>query len=201
MLRLATLVALGLAAAAPALSFDAASQGALDAMKRGKPVPIAEVATLMLGAQKWCYNQRESQCAWSDTYLAINGNAVSFELSHPWNEEVDITYVNQGVLREGRFICGSGFNWIPSVRAYGRPDGLEIGGRDLAALKLEIEQFTTPEQEFDCFDYVLEDVDDAAQTVILLQRQYIDGVTDPANDATVTLHFDQATADGLGWYW
>jgi hypothetical protein len=201
MIRFTALAAVCLVAATPGLAFDDASQGAIDTLKRGKAVPIGPVTTLMMGAETWCYNQTGTDCAWSDTYLAINGNQVSFELSHPWSESLDISYVSQAVLRDGRFICYSGYNWIPSVRAYTRPDGIEVGGRDLAALKLEIEQWTDLANDADCFDYVFEGRDDTAQTLTLLQRQWIDGETDAADDATVTLHFDKATADGLGWYW
>lgn len=201
MRMLVAITLIGLAACGPGIAFEADTAATIETLKRGKLVPIDKVVPLMLGAETWCYNQREDECGWSDIYLAVEGNEVAFEISHPWDAAIDISYVNAGVLREGRYICGDGFDWIPSVRAYGREDHLEIGGRELAALKLEIGQWTTPEQEFDCFDYVFEDADAAAGTVILLQRQYSDGVTDPANDATVTLHFNKATADGLGWYW
>ncbi|QQR38800.1 hypothetical protein [Devosia rhizoryzae] len=201
MIRFAAVFVLSLLGVVPGLAFDEASQAAIDGMKRGKAVPITAVTELMKGAQMWCYNQRENECAWSDIYLSISGNDVEFEMSHPWNDLIDISYINRGALKDNRFICGSGYDWIPSVRAYERGTGYVIGGRTLAALKLEVEQFTTVQQEFDCFDYVFEAADDEAQTVTLLQRQYEDGETDPANDATVTLHFDQATAADLGWYW
>lgn len=200
MRRLVATIALALASTAPTFAFDASSQAVIEHMKRGKVVPIAMVADLMMGSEKWCYQQTESGCHWSDTYLSVHGNDVSFEISHPWNEATDISYVTTGVLREGRFICEAGHDWIPSVRAYGSEDGFELGGRDLAALKLDIEQWSNVAGATDCFDYVFEGADDAAQTIALLQRQYADGVTDAANDVSVTLHFDAATAKSLGWY-
>lgn len=193
-------IALALALASPALAFDTAIEDVIDQSKRGKPVPIAMVADLMMGAQKWCYLQAENACNWSDTYLFVQGNDVSFEIAHAWNEAIDIAYVTAGVLREGRFICETGFDWVPSVRGSARDDGVAIGGRDLAALRLDIEQWANIAGATDCFDYVFEGTDAETQTIKLLQRQFVDGVTDSANDVSVTLHFDPATAQALGLY-
>ena len=82
-----------------------------------------------------------------------------------------------------------------------RADGNAIEGRALAALKQEIYGEVALEDNDDCFDYLYQGQDKAAETVTLLQRQYVDGTTDPANDALVTLHFNTETAEALGWYW
>ena len=201
MIRFAAVFALSMLGALPAFAFDAASQAAIDGLKAGKPVPIAAVTDLMLGSELWCYNQREGECGWSDLYLSVHGNQVNFELSHPWSESIDISYVSQGVLRDGRFICYSGYDWIPSVRGFERPDGWAIGGRELEALRLEIEQWTDLAGDKDCFDYVFVSADETAETVTLTQRQWTEGETDAANDAVVTLYFAKAAADELGWYW
>ena len=51
------------------------------------------------------------------------------------------------------------------------------------------------------FDYLLKGSDAEAETITLLQRQFTDGVTDPINDVTVTLHFNAADAAALSWYY
>ena len=198
MIRFSALV-LSLLAAAPALAFDPGTEAVIDASKVGKPVPINMVADLMMNSVRWCYAQQDTACAWSEIYLAVHGNGIAFEVSTPWSDALDISYTNHGALREGRFICETNHDWIASVRAYGSADGYEVGGRELAALKLEIEQWTDFTATPNCFDYVFRGADEAAQTIELLQGQYTDGVTDPANDVLVTLHFDQETADSLAW--
>ena len=196
MIRLSALV-LSLLAAAPALAFDPSTEAVIEASKVGKPVPIDMVADLMMNSVRWCYAQQDTACAWSEIYLGVHGNEVEFEISTPWSDAVDIFHVNHGRLREGRFICETNHDWIPSLRAYGSTDGYEVGGRDLAALKLEIGQWTDFAATPNCFDYVFRGADEAAETIDLMQRQYTDGVTDPANDVLVTLHFNPQTAIGL----
>jgi hypothetical protein len=186
-----------LLATMPALAFDATTEAVIEASKIGKPVPIASVAELMMSSKRWCYAQQEAACAWSEVYLSVYGNAVEFEVSTPWSDTAAVSYVNQGTLRENRFICETNHDWISSIRAYGVEDGREIGGRDLAALKLDVQHWTDFTGVPDCYDYVFRGADEQAQTIVLSQRQYGNGVTDPANDVLVTLHFDQETADGL----
>lgn len=184
-----------------ALAYDAASQDVIDRFKPGKLVPIEAVGSLMLGAERWCYDQRGEECGWSDIYLEIDGDMVRYELSNPWSAAIDISFVAEGVFRDGRYICDTGFDWVPSVRAYERPDGQAIEGRELDALKQEIAAHIDTSQAGDCFDYLYGGHDEEAQTIILTQRQYVDGTHQPARDAEVTLHFDKAKADNLGWYW
>lgn len=201
MRALALSLVLILAGAAPSLGFDAESQALIERMKAGKLVPISDVATLMMGSERWCYKQQENNCAWSDIYLSVSESGATYEISNPWSEEVDISFIDEGVFKQDRYICETGADWVPTVRAFGREDGTAIEGRDLAALKDEIHSQIDVSDDDDCFDYLYQGSDAAAQTVMLLQRQYVDGETDPANDAVVTLYFDKAAADNLGWYW
>lgn len=196
-IALATLAALSGAA----LAYDAASQAVIDRFKPGKLVPIETVGALMLGAERWCYEQKGNECGWSDIYLGIDGDRVRYELSNPWSAAVDISFIAEGIFRDGRYICDTGFDWVPSVRAYERPDGQAIEGRELDALKQEIAAHIDTSQSKDCFDYLYEGHDAEAQTISLTQRQYVDDAHQPARDAEVTLHFDKANADDLGWYW
>lgn len=201
MRRFAPALAALLTLSGTAMAYDAASQAVIDRFKPGKLVPISDVGALMMGAERWCYDQRENECGWSDIYLGIEGEVVRYELSNPWNEAIDISFVAEGVFRDDRYICNTGFDWVPSVRAYGRPDGQAIEGRELDALKQEITVQIDTSQSKDCFDYLYEGHDAEAQTISLTQRQFMDGTHRPERDAIVTLHFDKANADNLGWYW
>lgn len=197
----ALLLALWGIAVAPGLAQDAASQAVIDGMKAGKLMEISDVAVMMMGAERWCYNEQEGNCAWSDIYLSVSETGAVYEISNPWSQDIDISFVDQGVFKDNRYICEAGSDWVPTVRAFGREDGTAIEGRDLAALKEEIYGVVTPEDADDCFDYLYQHQDKSAETVTLLQRHYMDGETDPANDALVTLYFDKEAADALGWYW
>jgi hypothetical protein len=194
-------VALLVASALPGHAFDADTEAMLDRFKAGKLVQASDVAVLMRGAERWCYNEQHGNCAWSDIYLSVQGADIRFEISNPWNELVDISSVDHAVFRDNRYVCEVGFDWIPSVRAFDRSNGTAIEGRALDALRQEIRHHATPEDSDDCYDYLYRGADADRQVVMLLQRQYIDGVTDASNDALVTLHFDKDAADNLGWYW
>jgi hypothetical protein len=195
-----TIGLMGLAGLTPAFGFDADSQAVVDRMKTGKLVPIAEVATLMRGAERWCYRQTEAGCSWSDIYLEVTAEGASYEIGNAWNAVYDIVFTDHGTFEEGRYICETGYDWVPTVRAFRRDDGSPVGGRELHALKQEIIGYRGTEEN-DCFDYLFEGADAAARTVTLLQRQFTGGVHDPANDVAVTLHFDAESAEALAWYW
>ena len=197
----ALLIALCAGLTGPAAAQDAGSQAVIDRMKAGKLIPISAVAVLMMGSERWCYRLQEGNCAWSDIYLSTSAKGATYEISNPWSEDVDISFIDEGVFKDDRYICETGLNWVPTVRAYGRESGTAIEGRELAALKEEIYGVVTVEDDDDCFDYLFQHQDKAAETVTLLQRQYVDGQTDPANDALVTLYFNKEAADALGWYW
>ncbi|MHA6299813.1 hypothetical protein [Devosia sp. CAU 1758] len=199
--RLALLLILILGSALPGLAQDAQSQAAIDKMKSGKLMAISEVAVLMMGSERWCYREQEGNCAWSDIYLSVNANGATYEISNPWSEETDISFVDEAVFKEDRYICEMGIDWVPTVRAFERESGSAIEGRALAALKAEIYSMVTTDDDDGCFDYLYQHQDKSAETVTLLQRHYIDGVTDPGNDALVTLHFNKDSAEALGWYW
>ncbi|MBJ3785906.1 hypothetical protein [Devosia sediminis] len=201
MRRLAFSLALLVAGAVPGLAFDADTEAVLDRLKTGKLVHIDDIATLMMASERWCYFEQDGECSWSDIYLSIEGTDATYEISNPWTEEIDISFVDHGELRDNRYICEIGFDWVPSVRAYEREDGDAIEGRALEALRQEIASTITTADNSDCFDYVYRGADAETEIVTLLQRQYVDGETDPANDVEVKLYFDKDAAEALGWYW
>jgi hypothetical protein len=198
---LAVILALWAVATASVVAQDEQSQAVMDRIKAGKLMPISDVAVLMMGSERWCSREQEGNCAWSDIYLEVTETGATYEISNPWSEEVDISFVDQGIFKDGRYICETGHDWVPTVRAYGREDGTAIEGRDLAALKQEIAEQVDTSDDDDCFDYLYQHQDKDAETVTLLQRHYIDGETDPANDALVTLYYNKDAAADLGWYW
>ena len=199
MRRFAMVLGFGLLGLAPALAFDADIEAVIDHMKTGKAIPIADVGTLMSGAERWGYNQDGSNCMWSDIYLKVDAKGAVFELEHAWDDVHDVQFVERGEFRDGRFICETGGDWLPTLRATRRSDGMPLGGRELAALKDEVGAYVTRDAN-NCFDYLFEGADPAADTVSLLQRQYTDGVYQDGADAKVTLHFDADTAQGLSFY-
>lgn len=199
MRRLALLATLALTATLPAAAMDADSQAVVERLKVGKGLHIEDVGTLMMGAERWCYHESDGACAWSDIYLEVTPDGARYEIGNAWDSDTDIVSVDQGEFRDGRYICESGYDWVPTVRAFSRADGAPLSGRDLDALRQEI--YSMAGERGDCFDYVYRGRDAQADTVTLLQRQYSGGVHDPARDAEVTLHFDKASADALTWYW
>jgi hypothetical protein len=199
--RLVLSLAVVLLGTAAATAFDDASQAVIDRSKTGKGVTITDVATLMMASERWCYNQQDTKCQWSDVYLSTTADKAVIEISTAWSETTDISYVSEGEFREGRFICDIAFDWIPSVRAYGRVDGYALEGRELADLRAEISEMVDTSDDHACYDYIYRGHDASAQTITLLQRDYAGTGGDVLGEATVTLHFDKVTAEGLGWYW
>lgn len=194
---LAVALALGTTAV---FAFPAEIDSALSGLKVGKAVPIETVAEFMRLSERWCYNETDGACGWTDIYLSVDADGATYEIANAWSEDVDVAFVDHGVFRDGRFICETGFDWVPSVRATRRADGSVIGGRELAALRDEIASYQNGVQ--DCFDYEYRGSDSEAGTITLLQRQYDEsGETDPLNDAEVTLHFDATSAAELGLYY
>jgi hypothetical protein len=194
-------VAVLVASTLPGHAFDTETAAVLERLKSGKLMQAGDVALLMRNAERWCYNEQEGNCAWSDIYLAVGDSEIRYEISNPWSEEIDISFVDTLVIRDNRYVCEIGFDWVPSVRAYDRSDGNAIEGRALEAIRQDISAHAAPTNNSDCYDYLYRGADEGQEVVTLLQRQYSDGVTDPANDAVVTLHFNAETAADLGWYW
>lgn len=196
------IVALSLTCATPSLGFDAATTAIVAHQKSGKPVSMTDVAQLMRSSERWCYNQDGTTCDWSDVYLDVTDAGADYEISNAWNETYDIAFVDKGVFEGNRYICETGFDWVPSVRASLRADGSVVGGRALAELKGEIAGEIAAGDNFtNCFDYLWQGADTAAQTITLLQRQYVEGDYDTSRDTPVTLHFDPASAAALNWRW
>ena len=202
MKRLLTIAALAMGCVTPSLAFDAATETVIATHKAGKPISISDVAVLMRSSERWCYNQDGFSCDWSDVYLNVTDDGADYEISNAWDETYDIAFVDKGAFKDNRYICETGFDWVPSVRASLRSDGSTLGGRVLATLKSEIaEVISQSADELSCFDYLWSGSNAAQQTVTLVQRQYVNGTYDESRDTPVTLHFDPETAAKLTWRW
>lgn len=199
MRRLLACLVIGFVGISPVLAFDAGTQDVLDRMKIGKLVPIADIATLMRSSERWCYAEEEGSCSWSDIYLDVTETGATYEIGNAWDADRNVIFTDHGTFEEGRYICETGYDWVPTLRAFNRADGSPINGRPLWAFKTEIGEGRRA--SVDCFDYVLKGADAEAETVTLLQRQFKDGVTDTSNDVMVTLHFNADTAATLTWYY
>ena len=176
-------------------------QDVIDRHKANKPVNIADIATLMRGSERWCYLEDAGTCSWSDIYLDVTDAGAEYEIGNAWNETVDVLFTDTGTFKDGRYICETGVDWIPTLRAANRADQTIVTGRALKAIKTEL-YANRSDPVIDCFDYLYLGADAEAQTVRLLQRQYsADEVYDPTKDTEVTLHFDPADAAALTWRW
>ncbi|WDR07124.1 hypothetical protein PSQ90_06730 [Devosia rhodophyticola] len=194
-------VALLIAGCAPAFSFDAATDAVLGSLKIGKVLHQNALTTLMSGSQRWCYDQQQNSCGWSDIYLDIGDERVSYEGSTLWDEATEIAVVHELALRDDRYVCEVAETATPTTRAIAVGSGQPIGGRPLAELKAEIGAAEAADISYDCFDYVLISLAQNRESLILRQRQYINGTTDAANDVSVTLHFDPTVAHSLKLRW
>lgn len=181
-----------------ALAFDVDTQAIADRYKVGKALKIADLKTLMSASERWCYSEEDGTCGWSDIYLEVDGDHVTFELGNAWNTDVDIAFVTEGEFRDNRYFCEVGEDWVPGVRAINRANGTLVGGRELFALKREIEEVVAGGSD-DCFDYQFVSADAENQTITLSQRQFVDSEHDPDADTAVTIHFDKASAAALTW--
>ncbi|WP_240231561.1 hypothetical protein [Devosia lacusdianchii] len=194
------IAALSLSFTPSAFGFDAATQGIIERYKANKLVAMSDVATLMSSSERWCYAEEAGSCGWSDIYLDVTDTGAEFEIGNAWSEAVDIAFTDRGTFKDNRYICETGEDWVPTLRAISRPEGKLLVGRELHALKAEVEA-TQAADTLDCFDYLYRSSDADAQTITLLQRQYTDDVYNPVNDTEVTLHFDAANAAALTWRW
>jgi len=176
-------------------AMDAQSQAVTERYKPGKLMRIADVATLMLGSARWCYAEAEGGCDWTDIYLDVTDSGAQYEISNGWAEDVDIAFVDRGEFRDGRYICETGYDWTPSLRATHK-DGMAINGRDLATIRAEVSEVNSGDAAY-CFDYLYQSADPEADTVTLLQRQYDPEGNDVGADVEVTLHFNAEDAAAL----
>jgi hypothetical protein len=183
-----------------ALAFDADTQGIIDRHKAGKPVSMTDISVLMRASEKWCYDNQDHSCAWTDIYLEVTETGATFEIGNAWDAETDIAFTDEGVFEDDRYICESKKDWVPTVRATRRSDGSSLDGRLLWELKSAIRANQTSESQ-DCFDYLFLRSDADYQQVTLLQRQYTDDVHVEGNDVEVSLHFNAEDAAGLSWRW
>jgi len=193
-------LALTLATGSAAQAFDADTQAIVTRHKAGKPVNITDIAHLMRASEMWCYVEQDRSCAWTDIYLDVTDEGAQYEIGNAWDAETNISFTDRGVFKDSRYICETGYDWVPTVRAARRGDGSVIGGRALFDVKAAI--YATREGDTqDCFDYLYRSSDAEQQTVTLLQRHYVDDAYDESGDAEVTLHFNAEDAAGLSWRW
>lgn len=186
-----------LALATPALALDAASDAVVARLKPGKPIKMSDVATFMRGSEKWCYAQQDDTCGWTDIYLDVGDTDVQYEGGAAWNEDTDAFIVHAAALKDNRYICEVAENPAPTTRAISRKDGHVLVGRELATFKQDVAASYTDSSKLNCFDYTFVSVSPDRESLVIHQRQWLDGVTDQANDVDVTLHFDPAVADKL----
>lgn len=190
-------LALMLALPSAAQAFDTETAALVGKYKSGKPVAGADVAALMRGSEKWCYDNQDSSCAWSEVYLDVTEDAVSFELANTWDDATAYAFTDQGAFKDDA-ICQTGYNWIDNLRAMRRSDDGIILGRALRDFKLAMAEARPDLETYDdCFDYLFVSSDAEQQVVTLRQRQYAGGVHDPLNDVEVTIHFDAEDAARL----
>lgn len=184
-----------------AVAMDAEAETLARGYKGGKDMPISDVATLMRLSERWCYNQQDMTCAWSDIYLDVTDIGAVYEVTSLWDPEREITLTDFGAFEEDRFICEIAPRTGEALRAR-TVDGTEIGGRDLWDLKGEIAaHFAADTQGPLCFDYAFVGLSIPDDTITLTQRTWRNDSTDPAEDAEVTIHFDPATAAALTTRW
>ena len=200
MRHLLAIVAVTLLGAAPALAFTPDTAEVLTRVKSGKAVKITDVATLMRDSERWCYNEADNHCAWSDIYLSVTEEGALYEISNAWSETQDISLIDKGEFSDNRFICETGFDWVPSVYVTERSDGVAVGGRALQAIKDELDPMRGRTSLL-CFDYLYLRSDAARQTVTLRQRSHDGDTMLPDDDAEVTLHFDPSEAAALVQTW
>jgi hypothetical protein len=193
-------LAIALTTGSTALAFDADTQAIISRHKANKPVSMTDVAQLMRASEQWCYDNQDHSCAWTDIYLEVTDTGVTYEIGNAWDAETDIAFTDEGVFKDDRYICETGKDWVPTVRATRRSDDSVISGRMLWELKTAISA-TREGDTVDCFDYLYLRVDADHQTVTLLQRQYTDDVHIEGNDVEVSLHFNAEDAAGLTWRW
>lgn len=189
-----------LATAPAAMAFDAEVQDIIASHKAGKPVAMHDVATLMQLSAQWCYLYQEHSCAWTDIYLDVTDKGATFEIGNAWDADTDIAFTDRAVFRDDRYICETGYDWVPSLRATRRSDGSVLGGRMLWDLKAKV-AVNRDAESIDCFDYLYLRSDADGETVTLLQRQYTDDVHVESNDVEVSVHFNAEDAAGLLWRW
>ncbi len=183
-----------------ALAFDADIQSIISRHKANKPVSMTDMAQFMRASEQWCYDNQDHSCAWTDIYLEVTDTGASFEIGNAWDADTDIAFTDEGLFKDDRYICETGKDWVPSVRATRRSDGSVIGGRMLWEVKTAI-YATRDGDTQDCFDYLYLRSNPDQQTVTLLQRQYTDDQHVEGNDVEVSLHFNAEDAAGLTWRW
>jgi hypothetical protein len=198
MKTLLAVAALTLLGATPAFAFDQSITDIISRLKANKPMNTTDVSQLMSSSERWCYYEEDGSCSWSDIYLDVTEAGALYEIGNAWDADIDLIFTDTGVFKDGRYICETGVNWVPTLRANRRSDGSPIGGRALYDIKLEVEA-NNADAVIDCFDYTFVSSDAAAQTVTLMQRQYTDDAYLPDRDAPVTIHFDPETAAALTW--
>ena len=193
-------MAITLTTSSASLAFDADTQAIISRHKANKPVSMTDIATLMRASEQWCYDNQDHSCAWTDIYLDVTDTGVTYEIGNAWDADTDIAFTDEGVFKDDRYICETGKDWVPTLRAIRRSDDSVISGRMLWELKAAV-YATRDGATQDCFDYLYLRSNPDQETITLLQRQYSDDVRIEGNDVEVSLHFNAEDAAGLTWRW
>ena len=119
---------------------------------------------------------------------------MTYEIGNAWDAEIDVVFTDRGVFKDNRYICETGVDWVPTLRAKRRSDGSSIDGRQLWELKSGI--VANRDGVLDCFDYLYLSSNPDQQTVTLLQRQYAEGEHVADADVQVSLHMNSEMRPG-----
>lgn len=200
MLKAMLVLAACLVMAGSSLAFDDATQALVDRQKPGKALTTDQLAQVMLSSERWCYREDAGTCGWTGIYLHADKTGAQFEIANSWSADIDIAYQQSGTFSGRHQLCETDAEWVSTMRATHRGDGSAIGGRELAALKADIAAVLVADTD-DCFNYLYRSADPRAQTISLLQRQYVEARHNPDQDVTVTVHFDAQSGAALTTRW
>ena len=185
-----------LALASPALAFDPTVAEIVENMKPKAMVDTTDLAKLMKSSERWCYNEQDGTCQWSDVYLDVSESGPRIEVSSGYSDDYDLYIVDKGEFRDDRYVCEYGYDWTPSTRLLRHGDGSPVNGRELDAMRVQFANNFGIDGP-SCFDYLFVRANAEAGTITLLQRTYDDFVENKDNAVAVTLHFDAEDAAGL----
>lgn len=185
-----------LALCAPAFAFDPTIAEIVGSLKPKAMVDTRDVAALMKGSERWCYNEENGSCAWSDVYLDVSDAGPRVETSSEYWDDYNMYIVDKAEFQQDRYVCEYGYDWTPSIRLTRRSDGTPVNDRELDTFRVQLANNFGIDKP-DCYDYLFVRADPEASTITLLQRTWSDFVKDEGSETPVTLHFDAADANTL----
>jgi hypothetical protein len=188
---------MSLGLAGPAFALPDEIQTIVETYRAEKPVLAADLGTLMQAAERWCYDEMDGTCGWSDIYLDVGGDTATYQIGYLWDEDIE-TYITETIAIDGNRVCETGETFERSLIAR-HPGGELILGRELHDLRAEF--LANTDRTIQCFDYIYLSASPADETVTLRQRSWTGEETSAADDAIVTLHFDPVAAAALTHRW